>query len=349
MDAKKIKLSLLILASLIILSFGFFSMAQENSSAQNIFMDSDQDGLSDQEESLYGTDPRSADTDRDGYSDGAEVSSGYDPLKPSPGDKIIVSTDTASASAAASSTETNLTKEVAQKVASLTSANDEEDPEITMDQVKELVDSSLNQTFSEDDLPTVSLDEIKVKKQNYSKLSDSEENEKKKEDFTDYIVAVYYILASNSPKPIHASDTMNSLADSITQEIVSAIEAQDSSQLSDLSVFGEKTLEQLKDIEVPEEMVEAHLKALRFAKYAIALKDSINPNETDPLSDIAQFSKIEGLLSELMSFSTDVGKKFTYYGLSIDDKLKDKVNSLGVEIPIINSEEDSDSASNEDE
>ena len=44
--------------------------------------DSDGDGLSDQDEIIYGTNPFEKDTDGDGYVDGEEVSSGYDPLDP---------------------------------------------------------------------------------------------------------------------------------------------------------------------------------------------------------------------------------------------------------------------------
>ncbi|MCK5061434.1 hypothetical protein KAR28_02700 [Candidatus Parcubacteria bacterium] len=42
--------------------------------------DSDGDGLSDDDESIYGTDPGNPDTDGDGYLDGVEVANGYDPL-----------------------------------------------------------------------------------------------------------------------------------------------------------------------------------------------------------------------------------------------------------------------------
>lgn len=54
--------------------------------------DSDQDNLSDEEESRIGTDPFKPDTDNDGYLDGDEIKTGYDPLKFSSGngsDKII--------------------------------------------------------------------------------------------------------------------------------------------------------------------------------------------------------------------------------------------------------------------
>ena len=45
-------------------------------------LDSDGDGLTDEEEIARGLDPTSADTDGDGYSDGAEVNSFTDPTDP---------------------------------------------------------------------------------------------------------------------------------------------------------------------------------------------------------------------------------------------------------------------------
>jgi hypothetical protein len=43
-------------------------------------LDSDNDGLTDEEEALYGTDPQKPDTDSDGYSDGTEVVNLYNPI-----------------------------------------------------------------------------------------------------------------------------------------------------------------------------------------------------------------------------------------------------------------------------
>lgn len=64
--------------------------------------DTDSDGLPDDLERIYRTDPQVADTDNDGYPDGLEVTNGYDPTKPSPGDKLtVVSPAPASAGATA--------------------------------------------------------------------------------------------------------------------------------------------------------------------------------------------------------------------------------------------------------
>ncbi len=49
-------------------------------------LDSDNDGLKDWEETLWGTDQHKADTDNDGTSDGIEVNEGRDPLIPGPND-----------------------------------------------------------------------------------------------------------------------------------------------------------------------------------------------------------------------------------------------------------------------
>jgi hypothetical protein len=53
------------------------------------FKDSDQDGLSDWQEVILGTNPLNPDTDGDGYLDGIEYRSGFDPKKPGPADKIL--------------------------------------------------------------------------------------------------------------------------------------------------------------------------------------------------------------------------------------------------------------------
>ncbi|MEI8343706.1 MAG: Ig-like domain-containing protein [Candidatus Moraniibacteriota bacterium] len=49
-------------------------------------VDSDGDGLTDQEEIRIGTDPKNPDTDGDGYLDGDEIKNGFDPLKASQGE-----------------------------------------------------------------------------------------------------------------------------------------------------------------------------------------------------------------------------------------------------------------------
>jgi hypothetical protein len=87
----KTKLAATIIASFAVFAISFFAMA-ENKNLNPIFLDSDQDGLTDQEENSLGTDSQKMDTDGDGYSDGAEIKSGYNPLKSAPGDQLFPET-----------------------------------------------------------------------------------------------------------------------------------------------------------------------------------------------------------------------------------------------------------------
>lgn len=56
---------------------------------QFLTKDTDQDGLTDQEEIRLGTSPVNPDSDEDGFLDGTETQAGYDPLKLGPDDKVI--------------------------------------------------------------------------------------------------------------------------------------------------------------------------------------------------------------------------------------------------------------------
>jgi hypothetical protein len=340
MKIKNINLSLAILVSLMVLSFSFFVSAQNNSStSNNVFLDSDQDDLTDQEEQLYGTDPNKADTDGDGYTDGAEVKSGYDPKKPAPDDKVTGS-DPRTADAAKDALQgDNMTQAVASKISTLTSEASTDEP-VNLEDVQALVAETLSSAQSQNvtiSLPEIKKEDIKIQEQNYDNLSEEEAAQRKKDDFADYITAVFYILSSNSPKPLTSASDMSTVASSIAEEIINALNSRDTSALEDLNESGEKILEQLKDVEVPEDLVETHIKALRFAYYAQELEKLISPNTDDPLQDIANFSQIQAFLTSLISFTDDVQKKFSDYGLTLDDVTSKKLEDLGIDKSFIES------------
>lgn len=107
---KKTKIIAIFAVSFVVFATTLFALAQSQNS-NSLFLDSDQDGLTDQEEKAIGTDPFNADTDGDGYSDGKEVESGYNPLKPAPGDKLAGAAESATPASAipVSGTATNST------------------------------------------------------------------------------------------------------------------------------------------------------------------------------------------------------------------------------------------------
>lgn len=67
------------------------SLTQAQPGGQNVVNptgDDDADGLTNSDESLWGTDTKNPDTDADGYFDGEEVKANYNPTIPSPNDKL---------------------------------------------------------------------------------------------------------------------------------------------------------------------------------------------------------------------------------------------------------------------
>ncbi|MFA7208659.1 MAG: hypothetical protein WC120_00080 [Parcubacteria group bacterium] len=333
MKIKNIQPSLIVLLALTIASFAFFVSAQEQvRTTNNIFLDSDQDGLSDEEEKSYGTDPQIADTDGDSYTDGAEVKSGYDPLIKSPGDKLIPDATTLASAATDDPSQPNLTRELAHKISAVLDESNQNSEEISLDQIKSIVADSLEPQTASDGLPKIATENIKIKEQDYSSLSKEKAEEKRKEDFTNYIVGLSYILSSNSPEPITSTTDINSLTDSISSRLIGAITSGDISSLQDLAANGEKIMQQVQDIEVPEELADIHIKGLQLIQYAISLQDAISPNGDDPILDITNYSKMQNLVELMISYSSDVQEKFSQYGLKYDGNMQAKLADYGIEI-----------------
>lgn len=337
MKLRNINISLLILLALLFTSYSFFVTAQQSSSTNNIFLDSDQDGLTDEEEYSYGTNPHEADTDRDGYNDGAEVIAGYDPLKPAPGDKLSpeekddqtqIKTELLTADTA--DTET-LTQSVAQKISILAEKSDPNNLQISLDQINQIVDTSLDSESSSIKIPEIDRSTLHIKEQNYSNKNEAE---KKKEDFTKYVITIYYILSSNSPQPITSSTDIESLSRTLFTRVMSALTTQDISAISDLENSGEKMLEQLKEMEVPEELVDLHVKALGLAQYATEIQSSLTAkNDEDPLGKIVNLSNAYSYLGLLADFSSEIEAKFIEYDLTYDDEMKSKIEGYGLVAP----------------
>jgi len=346
MKIKNINLSFFILAGLIALSFAFYVRAENTSDGtKSIFLDSDGDELSDSEEKVYGTNPTNSDTDGDGYSDGAEVRSGYDPLKKAPGDKLPGFTGTTTtisdtnnspdgSAVLGDTSEKNLTTDIAQKITALTEKSTTDNSPVSLDDVQTLVDQSLSSnTISEDDLPAINKADINIKEQNYENLSAEKAAAKRKEDFLNYITAITYIFSSNQSKPITSLSDAPGMITGIITEITTAITSQSASGLADLVTSQQKILEQLKTVEVPEDLVDIHIKALRFALYSQQLVGLLQVKADDPMGSIANLSKIQGFITVFSDFTTQVESKLSEYGLTYDETVQEKLESYGIDAP----------------
>ncbi len=306
MKIKNVKTSLLILSGLIILSFGFFVYAQDNSVGTNIFDSTGQDGAATSSNNL------------------SSLLNSSD-LSATPSDASNGTTDS-----------NNLTQQAAQQIVGLINgsenSSDSSNSGITMDQIQALVDSSTvnSQTIN---LPQISKSDIKIKKQDYAGTA-AEIQKKKQDDFDNYIVAMSYIIASNSPTPITSNVSLTDLATTIFNKVTLALTTRSETPLEDLSVSAQKSLDQMKDIEVPEDLVDVHIKGMELMEYAIQIKNYLNPTSSDPLADITNLSKLEGLVSAASDFYSQAETKFSQYNMD-EGAIQSKLNSLGISIPVV--------------
>lgn len=308
------------LFGLLLLSGAFFVSAADEMTGKNIVDDPDRDDLTTEEERLYGTDPMSRDTDGDGYSDGVEVKGGYDPLMKAPGDKIVPEKEAGASAGSFGVGGDNLTEQTAQEIVTLikdAEAEDGENSEISLDELNAVAQNLTSGSTEEVVLPEVDMDAIKIKKESCKKLSEKKCDEKVKEDVVEYLTVIAYIFANNSPKEFETQDELKNVSDDLVNSAITALSIGNISQLDSLAENGEKMLAQIYDVEVPEKMLDVHVKAIKLAKYAANLKGelSVSPDE-DPMKMIASLSKTQGLLNVLVGFMSEVQAKISEYGIS---------------------------------
>jgi len=314
---KGTKFTFFLFFTLIISSSAFFVFAQDNtSSGMSIFQDSDQDGLSNEEEKLYGTNPNNSDTDGDGYSDGVEVKSGYDPLRPAPGDKIIQEiTSTNLATVVTQSTTPSLTEQVSGEIAGMLQNTDESGQAISLEDINTSVDKVLSGNTEEIVLPEVKIEDIIIKELPKN-LSDAEQLAQEKKDALEYLTVLSYLVANNSPKAFTTQDDLSSIFNNLSLESITGLASGNTQALEEVSTRGEKMLAELKDIEVPEKMLDIHIKALQMAEYAMQLKGELKPTDSDPLGQIAVLSKAQGFFGSVTSLANEVQKKLADYNIT---------------------------------
>ena len=319
---KHIKNFLMIVACFSLASFNYFTYAETtgtNDAKSNVCdksVDTDCDGLINSEEKLYGTDPENADTDGDSYSDMVEIESGYDPLKPAPGDRVLAVTKAESNLAKEAVGESSVTDNFSQKLIELVEADDQN---VTKEEVMSLVDEQIglnmqkNITF--DTLPEIDQAQIKILKQDYSSLDSKARAEKQAQDAIKYLNDVFYLLVNNSPVQFAAAEDFSDFYEEFSSHLADLSDPNnDPEYFSDLGERLEIFSNQINDVQVPETMVDLHVKFLRIIKGVLTLQDS--PKTTgDPLARAMFLVKAKGYTELMLSFAqNDLLKYFQQLG-----------------------------------
>lgn len=324
---------------IVFLGFGFFAFADERLSGKSVFQDTDQDGLTNEEETLYGTNPQEMDTDGDSYGDGAEIRGGYDPLKPAPNDKVFISTNSQDSSnqkesSSLASTPTinnvssnnnraggadseNLTTQVSEQITEIlkqssTGNTNASSLQSIQDNIQQLLEG---QNFNEITLPIIDKETINIKKQDYKDISEKDREEKIKQDTLEYITKVSYIIASNAPEMISSPEDMQKIASGLLASVTSSLEMGNQKYLTDLAEKGNGVLKELNDVAVPENMLDSHIKAIQLFQYASTLPTEMKSYDKDPLANMVVLSKIQGLLGYITSFVKQVDSNMKEIGI----------------------------------
>lgn len=308
---------------LLALSLGFYVSAddQQDVKEYSLFRDADQDGLSDEEEKVFNTNPFAKDTDGDSYSDGIEVESGYDPLKPAPGDKLVSPEDglgkggydDTSVDAGA-----NVTEQASREVAGILSGVSDENPSVKMQDINASVEQLLQQSAVDVKFPEVDVESIHIKK---IKCKDSEGEEKclkrQKEATIEYLTILSYLVANNSPIALKENGDLDLVASSMMSDIMGAFSTGKFSGLLKNKAKAEAFLNSVKEIEVPENMLSTHVKALQLALFSVGLAEAFEKIDDDPMGQISLLSQVQGLLGFATGLASDMQAEFKKLGIDL--------------------------------
>lgn len=280
---KHIKQFLLIAACIFFAGFNYMTYVNADNTANVIVLDSDKDGLTDAEEKLYGTDSKKSDSDGDGYSDGVEVKSGYDPTKPAPGDKLA-SLKVGNSEEEIGSTE-SLTEKFSNDFQSFLATKS--DTSVSTTDVSSFVDSQLATNMGEpmtfETLPEMDRSQIKVLSQDYGNLTENERKQKRKDETIRYLEQMIYLLISNAPRQIETEEDFLGIVQEFEENLRGLSNPDfDTKYFDDLGNRLKIVVNQMMDIEVPENAVETHVTFLRLAKGLLSMQDAPSTNG-DPM------------------------------------------------------------------
>lgn len=346
---KKAKIFAMVIVSFVVFAMTFFAMA-ENQNDGNLFLDSDQDGLTDQEEKMIGTDPAKADTDGDGYSDGKEVESGYNPLKPAPGDKIVASqtantsteptfapadvgtaadgqpADLLSADAitdlSSDPNNPNLTNELIGQLMQLTTekaavnSGFAENPIYSAEDYSQIAQKALETTSIAKDLPDIPDSELKILPAVDSKKLEPEEiKSRQKAEIEKYLAQIAFVFASHSPFSVQNTSDLESNIASESTNIISALATGNKSAVDSYAQKAQAGIDQLKKIEVPFVLKDIHKSMLQLATFTLGLKDDIAISSTDPMKSLAAASSLQAIAGKATQLQEDFSKILSEYGI----------------------------------
>jgi hypothetical protein len=155
-----------------------------------------------------------------------------------------------------------------------------------------------------DTLPNIDQSQIKILKQDYSALSDTDRKQKESTDTIRYIKQMAYLLISNAPTQILTTDDFSAFKDTFFSHLADLSDSSSNENLEYFSDLGDRLeviINQAMGIKVPETMVNLHVKFLRIAKGILTLRDS-SFDANDPMGKMVLLSKATAYINLVGDF-----------------------------------------------
>lgn len=253
-------------------------------------LDEDGDGLTQEDEKKYGTNPKNSDTDYDGHPDGLEIAAGYDPLKTNL-DFLANLTPKESSNKEKSAKDLGQSKNLLEGALGATTPSQFESSLENLLPKKEEKSASSGSV----DLPQISDQEIKIKKENDQKTVQAYLN--------------FMAIAAFKFLPFSTDFEM--------QDFVGSIDLQNPNQLKKNLALLSETYFDIKDIEVPndKEIIAWHKKTLSYLLAAKNLGESWqNSGKEDIYVYLDLFKNVravsDGAMGELLPKMQQIAQKY---------------------------------------
>ncbi len=250
--------------------------------------DIDKDGLFDEEEILYRTDPLNPDTDGDGFLDGEEVAAGCSPIVPGPDDcgerieKLRAGK--------------SLTEELSDLITGGIIAGD---LKLDNPDFAKSILSLRNQAFTDSQI-LLTIDEP------LPNIIPSDDSKKSQQEYVDQLGSIFekYLIATS--KQIESSD-------GYTQEWLINLYSKNLKLLEELKA-------ELSILPVPPSWLEFHKKALIFINESITFHQNIINFEKDPLKALLSLDNATYLQNQYRSIISEALYKIKEQGLTLESK-----------------------------
>lgn len=274
------------------------NLSEENNKNKMLKSDIDKDGLFDEEESIYRTDPLNPDTDKDGFLDGEEVLSGHDPTIPGPNDLFLFLNE-------------NLTERFAALTmsglheGSLKSDNPDFDKSINA-MVSSVLLGALDSLSGDLNLKNFDLeivDSNKVNQENYIKnLSELYEN----------LFNLYLIETKDFLKKLEEIDELGFGNRSVKN------------YYSDKGTQFQNIYDQLSSMQVPENWKSNHLNLLALSKKLAIINLTIASGKNDPIKAMIALNRLIEVADELAVLTNSYVEKVKDLSLGVKSTIFQK-------------------------